>query len=152
MMLRAPAKAYCVGVLMAGVLGVAACGESSQAKAKAEVCAARSEISKQISKLQGLTLSSSAVNEAKTSLETINKQLTKIKDAQPKLEASRKEQVETATSSFESELKTISSEFAAAVSSGNLTPALAAAGPKVKEALNSLASSYRESLGPINCS
>ncbi|HEY4427132.1 MAG TPA: hypothetical protein VGN08_02905 [Solirubrobacteraceae bacterium] len=151
-MLGATAKACCICVLTASVLALAACGESSEEKAKAQVCSSRAEISKEITKLQSLTLSSNTPNEVKTSLETIKEQLTKIKDAQPKLEASRKEQVETATNTFETQLKTIASGVGASLSAGNLTSALAAAGPKVKEALSSLATSYRQTLGPISCS
>lgn len=128
-----------------------ACGESSQDKAKKEVCGARSEISKQITKLQGLTPTTSAVNEAKSSLEVISKELKKIKDAQHNLAPARREQVEPAVKAFESELKTIASSVAASLS-GGLESALKNAGPQLKSAVTKLANSYQQALAPINCS
>ena len=58
------------------------------------MCAARNEISKQITKLQGLTFSSSTVTEAKAGFEAIGKDLTKIKNEQSALASPRKEQVQ----------------------------------------------------------
>jgi Tfp pilus assembly protein PilP len=141
-----------VGALFLSVTVLAGCGESAQEKAKAEVCAARAEISKQVTKLQGLTLSSSTLNEAKASFEAIKKQLEKIKDAQPNLEPARKEQVKSATETFTAELTTIASGVASSVPSGNLESALKTAEPKIKSALSTLATDYHQALGPINCS
>src|SRR5262245_66129916 len=95
---RSPALA----MVLAGTLALAACGESKQEKAIAQVCSARGEIKKQITKLEGLTISSNTVNEAKPSFEAIGTQLTKIRDAQPDLEPKRKEQIEPATKTFSS--------------------------------------------------
>ena len=145
-------KVSVLGALLLSVVTFAACGESAQDKAKADVCAARGEISKEVTKLQGLTLSSNALAEVKSSLEVIHKELTKIKDAQPDLEPARKEQVEAATKSFETELKTIASEVGSSLPSGNLESALTAAGPKIRPALSKLAGDYRQALGTINCS
>ena len=107
---KTSSKAVPAGAVLLSAVILVACGESSQDKAKADVCAARSEISKQITKLQGLTLSSNAVNEIKSSFEKIDEELTKIKDAQGDLEPARKERVEAATKKFEGQLKTIASE------------------------------------------
>ena len=138
--------------VLIGVCVFAACGEVAQEKAKAEVCAARTEISKQITKLQGLTLSSNAVDEAKGSVEAIGKELNKMKDAQAKLEPARKEQVAAATNKFEGEFKKIASEVASTFSSGSLSSSLAAAEPKLRSAIDALASDYKQALAPINCS
>jgi Tfp pilus assembly protein PilP len=145
-------KVSVLSALLLSVVTFAACGESSEDKAKNEVCAARGEISKQITKLQGLTLSSSAVDEAKSGLEVIGKELRKIKDAETDLEPARKEQVEAATKTFEAELKTVASEVGSSLSSGNLESVLKAAGPKIKSALNKLAGAYQQALAPIDCS
>ena len=145
-------KVSILGALLLSVVTFAACGESSQDKAKADVCAARGEISKQITKLQGLTLSSNAVNEAKGSLEVIGKELRKITDAQADLEPARKEQVEAAIKTFEAEVKAVASEVGSSVSSGNLESALKAAGTKLKSALSKLAGAYQQTLAPVDCS
>lgn len=138
-------------LLLSGV-ALGACGESAQDKAKAEVCGARNEISKQITKLQGLTLSASSLTEAKTGFETIGKELTKIKNAQPKLSPERKQQVQAATESFGKELSTLAGSVAGTLGSGNLEAALKNAGPQVKSALEKLSASYKSALAPINCS
>jgi hypothetical protein len=144
-------KALTLGAMLISMTLVA-CGESSQDKAKKDVCGARTEISKQITKLQGLTPTSNAVNEAKSSLEVIGTELRKIKDAQHNLAPARKEQVEPATKAFESELKVIASSVAASISSGGVESALKGAAPQLKTALSKLANSYKQTLGPINCS
>ena len=142
---------FILGVLLLSV-ALVACGESSQDKAKAEVCDARAEISKQINKLQGLTPSSNAITEAKSGFEVIGRELKKIKDAQPDLASARKEQVEPAMKTFESELGTIASSVLAGISSGGVESALKAQAPKLKSALSALANSYKQALAPINCS
>jgi hypothetical protein len=144
-------KPSILGAALLSVLALAACGESEAEKAKAEVCSAREAISKQISKLESLTFSSSAINEAKASFETIGKELTKIKDAQPKLEASRREQVESGVKTFESQLSTIATGVASSLTSGNLESALKTAEPKLRAAVNTLAADFRSALGPVSC-
>ena len=136
-----------IGVLCGGT-ALAACGESAQDKAKARVCDARNEISKQVAKLQGLTLSSNTVNEVKTSVEAIGDSLKKIKDAQPDLEPARKQQIETATKTFEAEVKTIATEVTSNLSASSLETGL----KKAKSALGTLASDFSQTLGPVSCS
>jgi hypothetical protein len=145
-------RAVTLAALALSVAVLAACGESEAEKAKAEVCAARKVISNEIKKLQGLTISTSAIDEAKTGFETIGKELKKIKNAQPKLEGSRKEEVQAATKSFESSLSSIASSVTSNLSSGSIESALVSAGPKLKTAVNTLASDYAQALGPISCS
>ena len=141
-----------IAALLIGALTLAACGESSQDKAKAEVCGARNEISKQVTKLEGLTLSASSLTEAKTGLEAIGKELTKIKNAQSKLSPERKQQVQAASESFGKELSTLAGSLASGLGSGNIESALKNAGPQVKSALEKLAASYKQALAPISCS
>jgi hypothetical protein len=139
------------GALLLSAVALAACGESKQEKAKAEVCAARGEINKQVTKLQGLTLSTNVANEVKGSLEVIGKELEKIKNAQPDLEPARKEQVEAATKTFEQQLTTVASGVVSSLSTTSIESALSSAGPKLKSALNTLATDYKQALGPISC-
>ena len=74
------------GAVLLSAMALAACGESAQDKAKAEICTARDEISKQVTKLQGLTISSNTGQEVKGSVEAIGDQLKKIKNAESDLE------------------------------------------------------------------
>jgi hypothetical protein len=151
---RSPAAWRTVWVFAALLISVslAACGESSQEKAQKDVCNARAEISKQIAKLQALTPSASAIEEAKSGVEVIGDELKKIKDAQGDLAPARKEQVEPATKVFEAELKSIAANVAANIPSGGVESALKAVGPRLKSSLSALAGSYRRALAPINCS
>ena len=62
-----------IAALSVVVLGLAACGESSEEKATKQACAATSEIKAQVKKLGTLPISSSFVTEVKTSAEAIDK-------------------------------------------------------------------------------
>jgi hypothetical protein len=140
-------NALAVLVLALSATAFTACGESAQDKAKAEVCDARDEISKQITELQGLTLSSNAVNEAKASFEAIGKSLDKAKNARADLAPARREQVESATKTLQQDLNGIGSELAS-----DLTAASAEAGlSKFKSALSTFAADLKQAFAPIGC-
>jgi hypothetical protein len=134
-----------VAALALGVLGFAACGESAQEKAKAEVCSARANISKQVETLTALTITTASVSQVKTSVEAIAGDVNKIKDAQPNLDPSRKEQVQSANDTFASEVSKIVSGLASNLSLSN-------AEAHLKSAVSELAASYRKTLAPIDCS
>jgi|SRR5277367_150976 len=126
-------------------LALAGCGESTQEKAQAQVCSARADISKQVNTLSGLTLSFESVTQVKTGVEAIAGDLKKIKDAQPNLAPARKEQVQSATATFEAQLTTIVSELSSNLSLSN-------AEAKLKSSVSQLATSYKQALAPISCS
>jgi hypothetical protein len=127
-----------------GALALSGCGESAEAKAKKQVCSARNDIAKQITALQGLTLSSSGAAAAKTSFEAIGKDVTQIKNAQTKLEPSRKKQVEAATHTFVTQVNSIASSL-----SSNVSPSTALT--QFKSVLSQLGTAYAQTLGPISC-
>lgn len=138
-------RSFTVVASLLSVLALASCGESAQEKAKSQVCEARSDISKQVKSLSELTLSLNVLSEAKTGLEAIGKDLTKIKDAQPNLEPARKEQVQTATHTFESQISSILSELTS-------KPSLSKLETQLKSSLTQLAAGYEKALAPLNCS
>ncbi len=142
---RAASKTPVVIGLLVGALVLASCGESSEEKAKAQVCKARTDISAQVKKLSELTLSLSAPAEAKTGLEAIAKDLTTIKDAQPNLQPARKEEVQAATHTFEAQVSSILSELTS-------KPSLSKLETQLKSSLTQLASGYEKALAPLNCS
>ena len=80
--------------LLFSALALAGCGESAQEKAEAQVCCARADISKQITTLSDLTLSTTSPTTAKTSFEAISSDLTKISEAQQNLAPARKQELE----------------------------------------------------------
>jgi outer membrane murein-binding lipoprotein Lpp len=128
-----------------GVLVLAGCGESSAEKAKAQVCSARSDISKQAKALSELTLSTSIVTQAKEGLGAIGNDLKKIKDAQPDLEPARRQQIETATHTLESQVSSIITGLVS-------NPSLSNAEKQLKSSLTQYAKSFEQALAPINCS
>lgn len=136
----------------AAAVGLAACGESAQEKATAQVCKARTGIATEIKKLEGLTLSTSVVTEAKGSVEAIHGDLEKIKSAQPDLAAPRKEQVEAATDKFTQTLTSLASQVGKLALSSGSAAGLSAAESGLKSALSQLSASYKEALAPISCS
>jgi hypothetical protein len=126
-------------------LALAACGESAQEKAKAQVCNARADISKQINTLSGLTVSLNSLPQVKTGVEAIAGDLTKIKNAEATLEPSRKQQVEAATHTFETQLSSVVTNLGSTLSLSN-------AETQVRAAVTNLTSSYRQTLALISCS
>ncbi len=139
-----------IALLLVTALGLAACGESSEEKATKQVCAATSEISKQIQKLQTLPISSNFPTEVKTSAEAIDKSISEIESAAPNLETARKEEVSTATNMFKLELASLISTTASSATSGEA--ALKSAEPKIKSSLNTLASDYKKAFQALKCS
>jgi hypothetical protein len=131
--------------LLFSVLVLAGCGQSAEEKAKAQVCEARADISKQITTLSGLTLSTSSVTQVKTSVEAIAADLKKIQGAQANLNPARKQQVEAATNTFEAQLTAIVNDLTSNLSLTN-------AASQVKSAVTQLTTSYKQTLAPISCS
>jgi hypothetical protein len=142
---RARSQSLVAIASLLSVFALASCGESSQEKAKAQVCQARSDISKEVKKLSELTLSTSILTEAKSGVEAIGKDLTTIKNAQPDLEPARKEQVQAATRTFEAQINSILSELVS-------KPSLSKLETQLKSSLTQLASSYEKALAPLDCS
>jgi hypothetical protein len=142
---RVPGRLLAFAAVLLSALVFASCGESSQEKAKAQVCEARSDISKQVKMLSELTLSTTVLTEAKTGFEAIGKDLTKIKDAQPDLEPARKQQVEAATVTFATQVNSILSELVS-------KPSLTKLETQLKSSLTQLLAGYEKALAPLNCS
>ena len=131
-------------------MGLAACGESSQEKAKKQACAATKEIKSQVAKLDTLTISSSFLTEVKTSGEAINKSVGELKSAGPNLGSPHKEEFEAATRSFQLELASLTATTLKSSTSGEA--ALKSAEPKIKESLSTLATSYKKAYEELKCS
>jgi hypothetical protein len=141
-----------VAVLALAPLLLVGCSESSQAKAKAQVCAARAEIAAQVAKLEGLPISASMLTPATASVAAIDESVTKIEEAAPKLEPAVKQQVEAGTKSFKAEMTAIGGGLAlAGKPPGGIQAALKSVGPEIKAALARLSASYKHAYGSLNC-
>lgn len=132
--------------LLAFVLtaALAACGESKSEKAKKQVCNASADIKKEVTSLQGLTLTTATKSGVKDSLNSINDNLKQIRDATPQLVSDFKSQVQTANQAFTSEVKSVTSEIGSNLS-------LSTAGTQLKTATNELATSYQNTLAKLSC-
>jgi hypothetical protein len=142
-----------LALVLAGALGLVACGESSEEKATAKVCASTKEISAQLAKLQTLTLSSTALDEAKSGFETIGKSVNEIKDAAPNLETARKEEVTAANDAFKATFAALAAQIgSAALSSGSVEEELKKSEGALKAAVTTLATDYKKVFAELKCS
>jgi predicted nucleic acid-binding Zn-ribbon protein len=136
------------GLLVAGLLLIAAtavgCGESDEEKAQAQVCDARADMQKQVDELAGLTPATATVDGVKENLNAIEDDLKQIKSAQGDLNEERKQEVESATQQFTSELEGIASGLTSDLS-------LSGAKAKLESAGKQLASSYQQTFAQIDC-
>ena len=132
-----------ISVAVAGLIPLA-CGESDEDKAKSQVCDARAGIEKQVDTLTGLTITTASVDQIQQSLKAIGDDLKDIADAQGDLSSDRREQVETATQEFGSQLTTIGQQVLSGLSGGD-------AKAQAESALADLAASYKQALSPIEC-
>lgn len=152
MIRRVLGKPALIAVLSLSMIGLSACGESSEEKAAKQVCAASAEVSAQISKLENLSISSSFISEAQKSVEAIDKSVAKVSEVAPKLEAARKEEVEAANKKLQSELATLTTTILTGAKSSNLQTALEHAAPQLKDSLATLAASYKKAFDALKCS
>ena len=95
--------------------------------------------------LTGLTITTASVDQIQQSLKAIGDDLKDIADAQGDLSSDRKQQVETATQEFGSQLTTIGQQVLSGLSGGD-------AKAQAESALADLAASYKKALAPIDCS
>lgn len=131
-------------VLSCAAVGLAACGESKEDKAKSQVCDARADITKQVESLKSLTISTSTPSDLKATLTNIKNDLSKMRDAQSDLNSDRKEQVKSATQTFESQLQQIVTTSISDLSVSN-------AKAQLQSAVSALESAYKQALAPIDC-
>ena len=133
-----------ISVAVAGLIPLA-CGESDEDKAKSQVCDARAGIEKQVDTLTGLTITTASVDQIQQSLKAIGDDLKDIADAQGDLSSDRKQQVETATQEFGSQVTTTGQQVVSGLGGGD-------AKAQAESALADLAASYKKALAPIDCS
>ena len=132
-----------IGVAIAGFLPVA-CGESDEDKATSQVCDARADIQQQVDELSELTITTASVDQVQQNLKAIRDNLKDIADAQGDLAPDRKQQVETATKEFGTQVTTTAQQMVSGLAAGD-------AKAQVQSALDDLAASYKEALSPIDC-
>ena len=125
-------------------LAFAACGQSDEEKAKADVCDARDDIQANVKELQGLTLGTATTDKVRSSLNAIKDDLAKIADAQGELSDGQKQQVQKANEAFKSKVKAVGEDLGQSVS-------IEEAAKQLKGDLAELATTYQRSFAPIDC-
>lgn len=135
------------------LVALAACGESSEEKATAQVCSSTKAIQAQLSSLSSLSISSQAPEEIKTAGEVMKKEAAKINESVGDLPASSKSSVETAQAALKTELASLAKTAAStAKSSGNVEAVLHESEPALKTAVAGLGASYKTAFESLKCS
>jgi hypothetical protein len=137
-------KRSTIVLLLFAVVAVAACGESQADKAKANVCDARADVKKQVGELQGLTLATATVDGVSGNLKAIRDDLGKIAAAQSDLSDDRRQKVQAANKAFTDQVKSI-------VQNVGRSASVEDSKTQLKDATTQLASSYKQTLGQIDC-
>jgi len=132
-----------IGLVLAALL-LAACGESKEEKAMADVCSARDDIATQVDDLKGLTLTTATGDKVRSSLQAIQDDLGKIRNARGDLAEDRRNEVQQANDQFAGTVKSVAGDVGSSTS-------LADAATQIKSALTSLASSYESTFAKIDC-
>ena len=140
--------ARCLGLIVAGLLLIAGtavgCGESDEEKAQTQVCDARADLKKQVDDLAGLTVGTATADGVEANLNAIEEDLNQIKDAQGDLSEERKQEVESATQEFTSQVEAVANGLTSDLSLSGAQAKLDAAGKQ-------LASSYQQTFAQIDC-
>ena len=128
------------------MLAAAGCGggSSSADKAKTNACNAVSDIQTQVNTLKGLTPTPGSVDTAKTALTKISADLKTISDSAPEVKGSLKQELQTANSSFKSQVTQIAQGI---TSAGSVTAAVTA----LQSAGTTLATSYQNAFAKVGC-
>jgi hypothetical protein len=133
-------------LVLLAAFALAACGGASkQDKAKAQVCDARADISKQVDTLKGLTLTTATKSKIQSGLKAIRDDLTTIKNAEGDLNDQRKKQVQQANQAFKTQVKDVTSTLGS-------TTSIQDARAQLTEALQQLAKSYQTTFAKVDCS
>lgn len=125
-------------------VALAGCGESDQEKAQNEVCDARADIQQQVDDLKGLTLSADLPDKIQDALTSIGDNLQNIKNALGELSDERKQQVQTAVQSFESQVRSVAGGLGSDLSLSN-------AKTQLKAATTELSDGLRKAFQPVDC-
>lgn len=149
-----PVRAFALAVtILPATVGLAACGESAEEKATAQVCSSTKAIQAEISKLSSLTISSKALEEIQAAASTMQQEAGKIKESAANLPAASKAPVESAQNTLKTELAALATGVVSAAKSGESPEAvLKQSGPAIKAAVGGLATSYKAAYEALKCS
>ena len=134
-----------VPIIAALAVALASCGgDSKEEQAQTAVCDARADISKQVDTLKGMTPSTFSTDAVSQSLSAIGSDLTKIKNAQTDLSDDRRQQVQSASQEFASQVRRIVQQVATTKSAAEAKSALTSA-------LQQLGDAYQQTFAKVDC-
>ena len=136
-----------VVVAAAGALALGGCGgggSSKQDDAKAQVCDARADISKQVDTLKGINVSTATLSQIQSSLQAIDADLKKISNAAGDLNGDDKSQLQQANKDFVAQINNIASSLLKSTS-------LSEAQSQAKTALSQLSDAYQQTFAKFSC-
>jgi hypothetical protein len=134
------------GAALALAFALSACGgDSAEDRAQKKVCSARSDIKQQVDELKSATISTASLDGVQSNLQAIGKSLSRIAGAQKDLKGDRKQEVQKANQTFQSEVANVGRQLATSLNGGD-------AKQQIEAALEGLSSSYEKALAPIDCS
>jgi hypothetical protein len=138
--MRAWAAVALTAVALAGV----ACGDDAEDEARAQVCEARDEITAQVDQLEQLTPATLTADAVSEGVEEIRRSLENIGDAREDLGDDRREEIESATEAFTTEVRDVGSTILQSTS-------VEEARSRLGVAVDQLVDSYRSTLARIDC-
>jgi replicative DNA helicase len=127
------------------VFFASACGGGSSASdAKAKACDARDDINTQITTIRGVPTGATTLDEARTALQQIGKDLDQIAAEAPKATGNVADQLTAANEQFTKELQQVKDSVSSAGSVSGAAAAVSAAGDQ-------LAASYTSAFANVGC-
>jgi long-subunit fatty acid transport protein len=121
-----------------------ACGESSEETATAKLCDARAGIAEEVDQLKAITVTTATSSKISASLQSIRDDLSTIAEARGDLSEDRRAQVDKANDTFAATVTDLAGTLLK-------TTSLEQGRAELETALAGLATSYRDSLGRIDC-
>jgi hypothetical protein len=118
---------------------------SKQEQAQAQVCTARADIQKQVDALSTMTSGTVTVDGVKSSLKSIGDDVKTITTAQDDLSGERKQQLQQGVSAFKTSVEQVGRTLLKSLSVDD-------AKTQLQVATDQLATSFKQSLEPIDCS
>ena len=134
-----------IAVIGLTALAASGCGESDEEKAQARVCDARAGIASEVKSLDALTPSTLTADAIRESVDSIKADLKTIGDARSDVSDERRKDLEAANEALVASIREIGANVLRSQSVEEARTQLSAS-------VDSLAATYRSTLGTFDCS
>ena len=136
--------AVALAVIVLTALAASGCGESDEEKAQNRVCDARAGIASEVESLGGLTPSTVTADAVRDSVDSIRVDLKAIGEAQDDVSDERRDDLKAANTAFAASIREVGANVLRSQSVEEARTQLTAAA-------DTLAASYRSTLGTFDC-